>query len=129
MPRFETILALPFLTCHKNPNLAVQRRVAFSRMVWKTESSSPGEVEMTCKTSAVAFSRSSASSRSRRRRADSLSARTVVALRRFGISALRRRALVGLLLALERRRIAHPKAQDYANFQSALQQGFTTGEM
>jgi len=30
------------------------------------------------------------------------------ALRRFGI-ALRLRALVGLLLALERRRIAHPK--------------------
>jgi hypothetical protein len=34
-------------------------------------------------------------------------------LRRFGI-ALRLRALVGLLLALERRRIAFPKAQDKA---------------
>jgi hypothetical protein len=32
-----------------------------------------------------------------------------------------------LLLALERRRIAHPR-QDYADFQSGLQQGFTTGE-
>jgi hypothetical protein len=64
---------------------------------------------MTRNTSAVAFSRSSASSRSRRRRADSLSARTAGALRRFGV-ALRLRALVGLLLALERRRIAYPKA-------------------
>jgi hypothetical protein len=34
-----------------------------------------------------------------------------------------------LLVALERRRIAHPKAKDYANFQVGLQQGFTTGEM
>jgi hypothetical protein len=34
-----------------------------------------------------------------------------------------------LLLALERRRIAHPKAQDYANFQVGLQQGFAPGEM
>jgi hypothetical protein len=37
------------------------------------------------------------------------SARTLVALRRFGISALRLRALASLLLALERRRIAHPE--------------------
>jgi hypothetical protein len=36
-------------------------------------------------------------------------------VRRFGISALLRRALVGLLLALERRRIAYPKAQDKAS--------------
>jgi hypothetical protein len=35
-------------------------------------------------------------------------------LRRFGI-ALRLRALDSLPLALERRRIAHPKAQDYAD--------------
>ena len=34
---------------------------------------------------------------------------TIGALRRFGI-ALRLRALASLLLALERRRIAHPKA-------------------
>jgi hypothetical protein len=32
------------------------------------------------------------------------------------VFALRLRALASLLLALERRRIAHPKAQDYANF-------------
>jgi hypothetical protein len=37
----------------------------------------------------------------------------VGAVRRFGI-ALRLRALADLLLGLERRRIAHPKAQDYA---------------
>jgi hypothetical protein len=34
-----------------------------------------------------------------------------------------------LLLALERRRIAHPKAQDYACFQRGLQQGFAAGGM
>jgi hypothetical protein len=50
-------------------------------------------------------------------------------LRRFGISALRRRALVGSLLALERRRIAYPKARTTPIFKLALQQGFATGEM
>src|SRR5262249_25448454 len=84
-------------------------------MAWKIGSSRPAEELMTRNTSAVAFSRSSAPSRSRRRRADSLSARTVVALRRFGI-ALRLRALVGLLLALERRRIAHPKGLGLRRF-------------
>jgi hypothetical protein len=34
-----------------------------------------------------------------------------------------------LLLALERRRIAHPKAQDYACFQRGLQQRIAIGEM
>jgi hypothetical protein len=34
-----------------------------------------------------------------------------------------------LLLALERRRIAHPKAQDYADFKVGLQQGFALSEM
>jgi hypothetical protein len=47
----------------------------------------------------------------------------------FSVFALRLRALATLLLALERRRIAHPKAQDYACFQRGLQQGFATGEM
>jgi hypothetical protein len=47
---------------------------------------------------------------------------------RFGI-ALRLRALASLLLARERRRIAHPKAQGYAVFKAGLQQGFGTGEM
>jgi hypothetical protein len=31
--------------------------------------------------------------------------------------------LANLLLALERRRIAHPKARDYADFQSAITAG------
>jgi hypothetical protein len=47
------------------PNLASQTHTAFASMVSKTGSSSLGELEMTCSTSAVAFSRSSASSRSR----------------------------------------------------------------
>ena len=46
----------------------------------------------------------------------------------FRVFALRHRALASLLLALERRRIAHP-AKDYANFQVGLQQGFAPGEM
>ena len=50
------------------------------------------------------------------------------ALRRFGISALRR-ALPSLLLALERRRIAHPRLRTTPIFKVALQQGFATGEM
>jgi hypothetical protein len=45
------------------------------------------------------------------------------ALRRFGISALRLCDLACLLLALERRRIAHPKAQDYADFQNGITAG------
>jgi hypothetical protein len=90
-------------------------RTAFSSMAWKIGSSWPAEELMTRNTSAVAFSRSSDSSRSRRRRADSLSARTVVALRRFGIG-LRLRPLASLLLALERRRIAHPKGLGLRRF-------------
>ena len=55
--------------------------------------------------------------------------RTVVALRRFGISALPLRALASLLLALERRRIAHPKLRTTPIFKVGLQQGFAAGEM
>jgi hypothetical protein len=47
----------------------------------------------------------------------------------FRVFALRLRALASLLLALERRRIVHPRLQDYADFQVALQQGFALGEM
>ena len=36
------------------PNLASQMRVAFSSIAWNTGSSSPGELEMTFSTSAVA---------------------------------------------------------------------------
>src|SRR6516164_6539968 len=85
---------------------------------------SVGERAITRSTSAVAFSRSSASSRSRASRTNSLSwasaeerrRRTVVALRRLGVCALRLGALVGLLLALERRRIAHPKGLGLRRF-------------
>ena len=49
--------------------------------------------------------------------------RATGALRRFDTSALRLHALVRLLLALERRRIARPNAQDYADFQSAITSG------
>jgi hypothetical protein len=84
-------------------------RVAFSRIASKTDFTSPDDELITLSTSAVAISRSSASSRSRRRRWDSLSARTVGALRRFGVAAFRHRDLTDAESALERRRIAHPK--------------------
>jgi hypothetical protein len=48
---------------------------------------------------------------------------------RFAFIALRRRALVCLPLALERRRMAYPKAQDYACFQRGLQKRIAIGEM
>jgi len=96
--------------------------VACSRIVRNTNSRSPGDAEIRCNISEFAVSRSSASSRSRRSRSDSLSARTVDALRRFGI-ALRLRALVSLLLALERRRIAHPKGLGLRRFAKSITAG------
>ena len=51
------------------------------------------------------------------------------AFRRFGAAGLRRRVLALSLLAVERRRIAYPKAQDYADIQRRLQHRFATGEM
>jgi hypothetical protein len=84
-------------------------------MAWKIGSSWPAEELMTRNTSAVAFSRSNASSRSRVRRASSVSWPTDSgALRRFGDTALWRCDLAGLPPALERRLIAFPKAQDKA---------------
>jgi hypothetical protein len=50
------------------------------------------------------------------------------ALGRLGVADLRRRTLTRLP-ALERRRMAYPKAQDYAVFKVALQQRSATGEM
>jgi hypothetical protein len=47
----------------------------------------------------------------------------------YSFRSLRLRALASLLLALERRRIACPKAQDYAWFQRGLQQRIAIGEM
>jgi hypothetical protein len=55
--------------------------------------------------------------------------RTARVVRRLGVFALRLRALASSLFALERRRMAYPKAQDYADFQRGLQQGFATSGM
>jgi hypothetical protein len=61
---------------------------------------------------------------------DVLRGRVVSALLRpLSVAALRLRALATLLLALERRRIAHPKAGTTPMFKVRLQQGFATGEM
>src|SRR5262249_15341492 len=115
---------------YRTPNFASQMRVAVSRIDRNTNFRLPGDIAMRRKTSEVAVSRSNASSRSRVRRASSVSWPTDSgALRRFGVTALWRRALASLLLALERRRIAYPKAQDYADFQRGLQQGFAIGGM
>jgi len=53
----------------------------------------------------------------------------VACLRRFSPCAFWLRALVGLLLALERRRIAHPRLRTTPIFKEVLQQGFAAGEM
>jgi hypothetical protein len=107
-------------------------------MTWNTGSSPAGEELMTCSTSAVAFCCSSASSRSRLNSAtflfrsaadDSRWCATFGAVRRFGVAAFWRRDLTDAEPALERRRMAHPKAQDYADFKVGLQQGFATCEM
>jgi len=100
---------------------ALQKRAALLTTTSSTGWSSVGEVLMIFKTSAAAFCCSSASFNSRVSRVTLVSwppseelLRAAGAVRRFDTSALRRRALVGLLLALERRRIAYPKARDKA---------------
>ena len=55
--------------------MASQMRVAFDNMAWNTGSSSPGELEMTFRTSEVAVCCSSASERSSVRWCSSLSSR------------------------------------------------------
>src|SRR5215472_3130796 len=100
------------------PNLASQTCTAFSSIALKTGSSSPGDPPMTRNTSLVAACCSNASLSSRRSRTTSVSwpeADELLWRTAFGAFALRLRALVGLLLALERRLIAFPKAQDHAN--------------
>jgi len=92
---------------------------------------SVGELEIALNTSEVALCCSNASSRSR------LSSAIVVlslvleglrrpltlgALKRLGVAAFRRRVLIGLPPALERRRIASPKAQDKASYRPKLVQ-------
>src|SRR6516165_7396207 len=95
---------------------AAQSRAADSTSVLSTVCRSNLDRLMSLSTSAVALCCSSASSSSRRSRttsswpeADELLWRTA-----FGAFALRLRALATLLLALERRLIAFPKAQDKA---------------
>src|SRR5580700_6377038 len=96
-------------------------RVAFSRIASKTGFKSPGDDLTTLRTSEAAESCSIVSSRSRLSSAIFVSALVLDVLRRpptFGalgrcnVAAFRRRVLVGLPPALERRRIASPKAQD-----------------
>ena len=98
-------------------------RVAFYNMATNTGSRSPADVLIALRTSEVAENCSNASSRSQRRRANSVSWPALEELlwrAAFRVFALRPRALASLLLALERRRIAYPKAQDYADFQRGI---------
>src|SRR6516162_2383268 len=74
------------------PKLASHSRVAFASIALNTDSSSPGELEMTLRTSEVAACCSSASSRSRVRWSSCFC--------RSAALGLRRRAAVGALLRL-----------------------------
>jgi hypothetical protein len=84
---------------------------------------SPGDVLMTRSTSALAFCCSNASSRSRLSSAFFVLALVLEGLRRplpcalgrLSFAAFRRRLLIVLLPALERRRITSPMAQDKAS--------------
>src|SRR5215472_7068459 len=90
---------------------------ACSATDWRTVPRSLGEFEIRRRISPIADS-----SLASRAASDSwlapveLRERAVVPLGRFGISALRLRALASLLLALERRRIAHPKGLGLRRF-------------
>src|SRR5262245_7564817 len=94
------------------PNLAPQMRVALSSMVSNTGLRSPGEVEMTCRTSdvAVCCSRVSANSRARKETCSCRSAieelrrRTAVGVHlRFGLVVLACRVVAGFRLVVCRR--------------------------
>src|SRR5262249_37034460 len=97
---------------NKVPNLALQMRVASSKIVRNTNSRLSGDLEIRRKISAFAASRSSASSRSRVSRTTSVSwpeADELLWRTPFRVFASRLRPVATLLLALERRRIAHPR--------------------
>jgi hypothetical protein len=97
------------------PDVASQMRVALSNKAPNTGSNSPADELITLRTSDVAESCFKASSRSRVRRASSISWPTdASALRRFGVTALWGCGLARSPPALERRLIAFPKAQDKA---------------
>src|SRR4029078_12260366 len=102
---------------HKFPNVASQIRVAFSKIVSNTRVRFPDELAITPNTSEAADNCFSASSRSRSKRVAFTSSltlgklgRDVVALSRFVVADLRRRALTVWPRALERRFIAFPKS-------------------
>src|SRR5262245_20127789 len=61
MPTEQTMRGASSANDHAPANLASQMRVACSSMLWNTGARSPGELELTFSTSAVAFSRSIAS--------------------------------------------------------------------
>src|SRR6516164_2117297 len=98
-------------------------------MPWNIGSSWPADALMRRNTSAVAFSRSSASSRSRVSRATLVSSQAPDELRErtvFGAMRLLRAAAFGacalgdLPPALDRRRICRPSAQDKASWQGQI---------
>src|SRR5258708_1655862 len=98
------------------PNVAPQMRVAFSSTPWNTDSSSPGELLMACRTSEVAIccSNASASSRVRALTCSCRSARVELAgrasvgvLLRLGFVVLACCAFAGLRVIV-RRRLTEP---------------------
>jgi hypothetical protein len=96
---------------------APQKRAAPLTTTFSTGPNSLGDVLMILRTSAVAVCCSRASSNSRRSRATSIcwpESEELLWRTAFMAFALRLRAFASLLLALERRLIAFPKAQDKA---------------
>src|SRR5262249_53351206 len=118
----------PYFAINRRPSPSIREisapatssnRAALSAMAPSADWRSVGELEIIRSTSEVAVSRSSASSRSRRSRTTSVSwpeADELLWRTAFGAFALRLRALASLLLALERRRIAHPKGLGLRRF-------------
>jgi hypothetical protein len=107
-------------------------RVALSSIDWKTGSSSPGDVLMTRNTSAEAFSRSSASSRSRVSWKNFVPRLVAIdrclgvdcdVLARFDVAALRPSVLPARPRAFERRFIALPLTEDNASYRFELALG------
>src|SRR5262249_45101274 len=102
-------------------NWPSQSRLALSAIMSNTGWASLGERLTTLSTSAVATCCSRASFNLRASRATSVSWRKAEELLlRAAFRALALRRAFGLPIALERRRIAHPKAKDYADFQSGI---------
>src|SRR5262245_9451384 len=111
MPTEQTMRGASSANDHAPANLASQMRVACSSMFWNTGARSPGELEMTFNTSAVAFSRSIASF-SCRVRVSSFSCRLATEERpwraalgelRFGFVVLPGRVLADFRLTVRRR--------------------------